>query len=547
MAVQLPRVKRNEVQQTQSVGRVGVDTSALTTVANQRIEIVKDAATKGLDIYAKYADEKAKTGAISKNNNFELESAAIMSKFEQVPKGVDPAPHLAETTKALQDLQKKYIEDPDTDSLTRRYLESEIEKNVNSYSRKIVGINATKVTAFNDKTTSDKIILSTDKLTAAATIGHTSEGKAEMQTYINDIVDTANKPDNPNFGQSKTIIAKSIENAVLNNLAVGNVVGAKALFEQADSQGLVDSIKSTTLTKIRQGEIKKQISDVSVKLDRGEMSTSTARDWADKNLTNPEDIKQAYDAINSTESRLEVRKNRVQTDLYEKTFNDIKRTGKKMTESEMRKDPKYSGILDKLSPAQQSRLVNEFSPSSTSFKTTTQNYQKMQNMINNNQLGDMSDTDFNNLLPLYQESHQRKMIDAREHLKGISSGQIKPASVESIIEKQVKAKMKGSFATAAELNNWYVTSGAEGLVDQASKYYSTDKEMGANLEKRNKAADNIVDQLKQSLPNKGGWFGIGKTDGKSLPNSLVPQGATTSTPSTNPSSTKKADERLDEF
>lgn len=545
MAVQLPRVKRNDVQQTQSVGRANIDTSALTQVANQRIEIVKDAVTKGLDIYAKYTDEKAKTSATAKANNFELEAAQINAKFENIPKGVDPTPYLAETTKALKDLQQKYIDDPNNDSLTRSYLEQEIDKNVNNYSRKIIGINANKVTAYNDKVLSDKILSTTDKLTGAAIIGTTTEGKAEMQLHINDIVATATKPDNPNFGESKTVIAKSIENAILNNLATGNVEGAKALFEQADSQGLVDPIKSTTLSKIRQGEIKKQISDITIKMNKGSMSSSAARDWAEKNLKNPDDIAQAYSVIISAESRIEARNNRLQNKTYETYYNLINSQGIKMSESELYKDPRFSA-LESLSPAQQSRLVSESSPVSKSFKTNITDYQEMQRLIKNNEIGTMTDEAFEGLLSKYQPTHQRKLVDARESYKANSSGQVKPASIETIIERQVKAKMKGSFDSEAELNAWYISSGAEGLVDQAAKHYSTDKEIGVNLEKRNKAADNIVDQLKESLPQKGGWFTRDK-DGKPLPNSLVPQSGTTSSAPTNTGSKKRADDRLDEI
>lgn len=544
MAVQLPRVKRNEIQNQPSVGRSSINTEALTQAANKRIEIVSDAVTKGINTYEKYADSKAKTNAASLSNTFETEAAEIISKFESLPKGVNPDDELNKTKTALIELQKKYIDDTNTDDRTRSYLEGEIGKSISTYGRKLIGINANKVTAYNEKTYDDKISSSVDKLTSSAIIGQTAEGKAEMQTHIDDIISSATAQNYPKYGDSKNVIAKSIENAVLNNLAVGNVQGAKGLFEHADSQGLVDSIKSTTLSKIRQGEIKQQIGNITMKLDNGSMSSSAARDWAEKNLTNPEDIAQAYSVISSAESRIEARNNRLQNKTYETYYNLINSQGIKMSESELYKDPRFSA-LKSLSPAQQSRLVSESSPVSKSFKTNISDYQEMQRLIKNNEIGTMTDEAFEGLLSKYQPSHQRKLVDARESYKANSSGQIKPASVETMIERQVKAKMKDSFDSEAELNAWYISSGAEGLVDQAAKHYSTDKEIANNLDKRNKVSDNIVQQLNDSVPKKS-WWG-GSSSGKALPNSLVPQSGTTSSAPTNTGSKKRADDRLDEI
>ena len=544
MAVQLPRVKRNEIQNQPSVGRSSINTEALTQAANKRIEIVSDAVTKGINTYEKYADSKAKTNAASLSNTFETEAAEIISKFESLPKGVNPDDELNKTKTALIELQKKYIDDTNTDDRTRSYLEGEIGKSISTYGRKLIGINANKVTAYNEKTYDDKISSSVDKLTSSAIIGQTAEGKAEMQTHIDDIISSATAQNYPKYGDSKNVIAKSIENAVLNNLAVGNVQGAKGLFEHADSQGLVDSIKSTTLSKIRQGEIKQQIGNITMKLDNGSMSSSAARDWAEKNLTNPEDIAQAYSVISSAESRIEARNNRLQNKTYETYYNLINSQGIKMSESELYKDPRFSA-LKSLSPAQQSRLVSESSPVSKSFKTNISDYQEMQRLIKNNEIGTMTDEAFEGILSKYQPSHQRKLVDARESYKANSSGQIKPASVETMIERQVKAKMKDSFDSEAELNAWYISSGAEGLVDQAAKHYSTDKEIANNIDKRNKVSDNIVQQLNDSVPKKS-WWG-GSSSGKPLPNSLVPQSGTTSSAPTNTGSKKRADDRLDEI
>ena len=544
MAVQLPRVKRNEIQNQPSVGRSSINTEALNQAANQRIEIVNDAVTKGINTYEKYADAKAKTNATSLSNTFEAEATEIISKFESLPKGVNPDDELNKTKTALIELQKKYIDDTNTDDRTRSYLEGEIGKSISTYGRKLIGINANKVTAYNEKTYDDKISSSVDKLTSSAIIGQTAEGKAEMQTHIDDIISSATAQNYPKYADSKNVIARSIENAVLNNLAVGNVQGAKGLFEHADSQGLVDSIKSTTLSKIRQGEIKQQIGNITMKLDNGSMSSSAARDWAEKNLTNPEDIAQAYSVISSAESRIEARNNRLQNKTYETYYNLINSQGIKMSESELYKDPRFTA-LKSLSPAQQSRLVSESSPVSKSFKTNITDYQEMQRLIKNNEIGTMTDEAFEGILSKYQPSHQRKLVDARESYKANSSGQVKPASVETMIERQVKAKMKGSFNSEAELNAWYISSGAEGLVDQAAKHYSTDKEIANNIDKRNKVSDNIVQQLNDSLPKKS-WWG-GSSSGKPLPNSLVPQSGSTSSAPTNTGSKKRADDRLDEI